>query len=163
MFRIKNKIADIGMADHIEVNTVDAFQGREKDIIIFSCVRSKNFSNEQRGIGFLSDVRRLNVALTRAKFGMYVIGNSDVLCSNAVWRRFLDHMDGATNYQLCNKWSDFEGYMHQLEDGDKIVGCEMRLPGNKNLGKREKSEFEKKLEQSYAGGGARKLNSNFAV
>jgi len=68
-----------------EIKTVDGFQGREKDLIIFSCVRT-------RQIGFLKDYRRLNVAITRAKFGLIVIGNSMLLKDDPVWSRYLDFM-----------------------------------------------------------------------
>merc|ERR1712224_923222 len=71
----------------VEVASVDAFQGREKDYIILSCVRS----NVNHGIGFMSDPRRLNVALTRAKFGLIILGNPKVLSSNALWRGLLIH------------------------------------------------------------------------
>jgi len=68
----------------IEINSVDGFQGKEKDIIIFSTVRSSSKQKSFRGnqIGFLKDLRRMNVAITRAKYCLYVIGNSKVLNTN---------------------------------------------------------------------------------
>ena len=74
----------------VELNTVDGYQGREKDIIIISTVRAQ----ASRGIGFLSDVRRMNVALTRAKFGLFVVGNEAALSQNKHWRALIGQARG---------------------------------------------------------------------
>jgi len=71
----------------IEVASVDSFQGREKDFIILSCVRS----NEHQGIGFLNDPRRLNVALTRSRYGIVILGNPKVLSKQPLWNNLLVH------------------------------------------------------------------------
>lgn len=65
----------------IDFNTTDAFQGRESEVIIFSCVRASN-----KGIGFLSDIRRMNVGLTRAKSSLWVLGNSQSLIQGEFWK-----------------------------------------------------------------------------
>ena len=70
----------------IEFNTTDAFQGRESEIIIFSCVRA----SVNRGIGFLSDIRRMNVGITRAKCSLWVLGNSQSLMKGEFWGRMIE-------------------------------------------------------------------------
>uniref|UniRef100_A0A093VGQ2 Helicase SEN1 n=1 Tax=Talaromyces marneffei PM1 TaxID=1077442 RepID=A0A093VGQ2_TALMA len=68
----------------VEFNTTDAFQGRESEVIIFSCVRASN-----KGIGFLSDIRRMNVGLTRAKSSLWVLGNSQSLIQGEFWKKLI--------------------------------------------------------------------------
>lgn len=71
----------------VEINTVDAFQGREANIVIFSAVRAAG----SHGIGFLSDVRRMNVALTRAKFFLFILARCESIVVNPYWRDLVEH------------------------------------------------------------------------
>ncbi len=73
----------------IEIDTVDGFQGREKEAVVISLVRS----NTTGEVGFLADTRRTNVALTRARRKLIVIGDSSTLANHDFYRRLLDHFE----------------------------------------------------------------------
>jgi len=77
------------------VNTVDGFQGQERDVIYISLVRS----NPKSEIGFLSDYRRMNVAMTRARKLLVVIGDSATIGNNAFYAKFLEYCEGKGGYQ----------------------------------------------------------------
>ena len=79
----------------IAIKTVDGFQGQERDIIYISMVRS----NDQREIGFLNDIRRMNVALTRAKKKLVVIGDSATIGNHPFYKDFLDYAESVGAYK----------------------------------------------------------------
>jgi superfamily I DNA and/or RNA helicase len=79
----------------IAVKTIDGFQGQERDIIYISMVRS----NEELEIGFLSDTRRMNVALTRAKKKLVVIGDSATIGTHPFYKKFLEYAEAVGAYK----------------------------------------------------------------
>lgn len=88
----------------LEINTVDQYQGRDKEAIIYSCTKSES---EDNSIGkestqtILHDIRRLTVALTRAKHKLVVIGDSETLIRYPPFVKLLDSLESSQRYQLC--------------------------------------------------------------
>jgi ATP-dependent RNA/DNA helicase IGHMBP2 len=78
----------------IVVKTIDGFQGQERMVIYISLVRS----NDTKEIGFLNDIRRMNVALTRAREKLVVIGDSATLANHAFYKDFIDYAEGVEGY-----------------------------------------------------------------
>lgn len=78
----------------ISVNTVDGFQGQERDIILISLVRS----NDQGQIGFLNDLRRMNVAITRARMKLIILGDKATLCRHPFYRKLNEAIESTNEY-----------------------------------------------------------------
>ena len=94
---IKSQISEdeIIRAHDVTINSIDGFQGQEKDIIYISLVRS----NEKGELGFLKDLRRLNVAITRAKKKLVIIGDAATLSSDKTFLELLEHVEENGLYQ----------------------------------------------------------------
>jgi len=90
------------LGDAIEVNTVDGYQGREKEVVVLSFVRS----NKKGELGFLTDLRRLNVALTRAKRKLIAIGDSETLAINDTYRRFIEFVKEKGRFVELSNYRD---------------------------------------------------------
>lgn len=101
---------------NIEIGTVDSFQGREKKIIVLSTVRSQT-----RHVGFLRNEKRLNVALTRAKSLLIIIGNSSTLQKCLIWNKFVAYC--VNNRALVGDARSFNGLVANDEDyeGDEEI------------------------------------------
>jgi superfamily I DNA and/or RNA helicase len=73
----------------ITINTVDGFQGQERDVIVISLVRS----NDQGAIGFLRDLRRMNVAITRARMKLIILGDASTMTRHPFYKKLYDYID----------------------------------------------------------------------
>ena len=83
----------------VEFNTTDAFQGRESEVIIFSCVRASS----ARGVGFLADIRRMNVGITRAKSSLWILGNSQSLQQGEFWNYLIQDARDRDRYTVADQ------------------------------------------------------------
>ncbi|RHK47286.1 helicase [Segatella copri] len=79
----------------ISVNTVDGFQGQERDVILISLVRS----NDEGQIGFLKDLRRMNVAMTRARMKLIILGNKDTMTKHPFYKKLWEYVEAINNYE----------------------------------------------------------------
>ena len=77
----------------ISVNTVDGFQGQERDVILISLVRS----NDEGQIGFLKDLRRMNVAMTRARMKLIILGNKDTMTQHPFYKKLWEYVEAINN------------------------------------------------------------------
>jgi predicted DNA helicase len=88
------------IARGLEVGTVDGFQGREKDCVLVDLVRS----NAEGSVGFLADIRRMNVAITRARRFLLILGDTGTLASHAYYKALLDSAESRGAY--LSAWKD---------------------------------------------------------
>jgi superfamily I DNA and/or RNA helicase len=99
---LRERMAELAFPAGVEVDTVDAFQGREKEAVLVSFTRS----NSSAEIGFLAELRRMNVAITRAKRHLFVVGDSATLAGHPYYQRFLAHVQAQGGYRSAWEWQD---------------------------------------------------------
>ncbi|GJE96154.1 NFX1-type zinc finger-containing protein [Phanerochaete sordida] len=126
---------DVVVTDQIELGTVDIFQGREAKIVIVSLVRNTGTDEcESAKIGFLKSSNRIDVTLSRAKYGLFILGNTSNLRKNPTWSTILDEMEshgqiGAGLPIICPRHAE-QAYVvsepGELEEFAPAGGC--RLP-----------------------------------
>ena len=95
MIREDGVLSPLLSNSQLVINTIDGFQGQERDVIYISLVRS----NAKSEIGFLSDYRRMNVAMTRARKLLVVIGDSATIGNNPFYQRFLEYCEKKGAYE----------------------------------------------------------------
>ena len=102
----------------IAVNTVDGFQGQERDIILISLVRA----NDEGQIGFLRDLRRMNVAITRARMKLIILGDSQTMTRHPVYKRLYEYVKGKASPLPPPKEGEQGAWDKEQEDGLPRIG-----------------------------------------
>ncbi|SMN21961.1 similar to Saccharomyces cerevisiae YLR430W SEN1 Presumed helicase required for RNA polymerase II transcription termination and processing of RNAs [Maudiozyma saulgeensis] len=102
---------------YIDFNTIDGFQGQEKEIIIISCVRA---DDTKSSVGFLKDFRRMNVAFTRAKTSLWILGHRNSLYQNKLWRNLIE--DAESRHSIQKAYAGFLSDKQPKERINTVVG-----------------------------------------
>ncbi|WZZ92188.1 hypothetical protein YC2023_120767 [Brassica napus] len=107
----------------VDINTVDGFQGREKDVTIFSCVRA----NDKGEIGFLSNSHRMNVGITRAKSSVLVVGSAATLKSDPLWKNLVESAEKRNRlFKVSKPMDDF--FSEDNLERMKVTEKDMEIP-----------------------------------
>ena len=132
---------EINLSFKLEVSSIDSFQGKEKDFIIINTVRN-NSNNE---IGFLKDLKRLNVSISRAKYGLIIIGNANCLYNAkidnkyTIWKRYIDYL--MENNALVT-------YNHEKNSFEKF-SVKKKTNDEKKIGNQDSVNEIKEEEENY--------------
>ncbi|KAH6888116.1 SEN1 N terminal-domain-containing protein [Thelonectria olida] len=130
LFELRNRFKaryGEGITNIIEFNTTDAFQGRECEIIIFSCVRASSTG----GIGFMTDIRRMNVGLTRAKSSLWILGDSRALVQGEFWRKLIEDAQARDRYTKGDILGMFRRPLEQAKPGTYLTTPARIAPAQK--------------------------------
>jgi len=131
-------------SDKLEVSTVDGFQGREKEAIIISMVRS----NPKREIGFLREFRRMNVAVTRAKRFVGLIGDKETVKGDEFLKNMVEYFENCGEYRLALQYKGMYNELH-FNDGwfnEKMEKKEAGAGGQNKKKKKKKDKNDKNVE-----------------
>ncbi|KAJ9557082.1 hypothetical protein OSB04_011696 [Centaurea solstitialis] len=141
-----NRALETFVNSEIKVGTVESFQGQEREVIIISTVRSTikhNETDKRHCLGFLSNPRRFNVAITRARSLLIVIGNPHIICKDEHWNKLLWHCADNESYKGC-----FLPEKEEIVD----VGCEGEQYNNWNGGEQTSFDDWRANEKNNPGG-----------